>query len=85
MFDVGFFEILIVSAIALILLGPKDFQKALFALGTFISNCKSWFESMINNENIRENEEEKIDNLTIDGEYISREDKEFEKEKSEKE
>jgi Sec-independent protein translocase protein TatA len=42
MFDVGFLELLMISALALILLGPKDFQKALFFLGKMLAMLRSW-------------------------------------------
>ena len=48
---IGWFEILIVVAIAIIVLGPKDFPVMLKKVGSMIGTAKKYINS-IQNENI---------------------------------
>ena len=61
---IGWFEILIVVAIAIIVLGPKDFPIMLKKIGSWIGTAKRYVnqiqeEVSIINENEKNNNEEK--------------------------
>ena len=58
---IGWFEILIVVAIAIVVLGPKDFPVMLKKAGSWIGTAKRYV-SNIQNE---------VSNLEIDGEKIN--------------
>ena len=59
----GWFEILIVVGIAIVVLGPKDFPIMLKKAGSWIGPAK-WYVSNIHNE---------VSNLEIDEEKIDKE------------
>ena len=59
---IGWFEILIVVAIAIIVLGPKDFPIMLKKAGSWIGNAKKYInnvQSEISNIDIEDNPKEK--------------------------
>ena len=59
---IGWFEILIVVAIAIIVLGPKDFPVMLKKVGSWISTAKSYINNIqneVSNIDIDENHTEK--------------------------
>ena len=59
---IGWFEILIVVAIAIIVLGPKDFPVMLKKVGSWIGTAKRYvnnFENEVSNIDIEENHKEK--------------------------
>jgi len=59
---IGWFEILIVVAIAIIVLGPKDFPIMLKKVGSWIGTAKKYInniQSEVSNINIDENNIEK--------------------------
>ena len=62
---IGWFEILIVVAIAIVVLGPKDFPVMLKKVGSWIGTAKKYINSIqneVSNINIEENHiEEKED------------------------
>ena len=60
---IGWFEILIVVAIAIVILGPKDFPVMLKKAGSWIGTAKRYV-SKIQNE---------VSNLEIDDEKINKE------------
>ena len=62
---IGWFEILIVVAIAIVVLGPKDFPVMLKKVGSWIGTAKRYV-SNIQNE---------VSNLEIDDEKINNEEK----------
>ena len=62
---IGWFEILIVVAIAIVVLGPKDFPVMLKKAGSWIGTAKRYV-SNIQNE---------VSNLEIDDEKINNEEK----------
>ena len=56
---IGWFEILIVVAIAIIVLGPKDFPVMLKKVGSMIGTAKKYFNNIqneVSNIDIDENE-----------------------------
>ena len=59
---IGWFEILIVVAIAIIVLGPKDFPVMLKKAVSWIGSAKRYFNNIQNEVSNLEIDEEKIDN-----------------------
>ena len=62
---IGWFEILIVVAIAIIVLGPKDFHVMLKKVGSWIGTVKKYINSVqneVSNIDIEDNHIEKKDN-----------------------
>jgi sec-independent protein translocase protein TatB len=59
---IGWFEILIIAAIAVIVLGPKDFPVMLKKVGSWIGTAKKYINNIqneVSNINIEENHIEK--------------------------
>ena len=59
---IGWFEILIVVAIAIVVLGPKDFPLMLKKAGSWIGTAKRYISDIQNEVSNLEIDEEKIDN-----------------------
>ena len=59
---IGWFEILIVIGIAIIVLGPKDFPVMLKKVGSWIGTAKKYVNNIQNEVSNLEIDEEKIDN-----------------------
>ena len=59
---IGWFEILIIVAIAIIVLGPKDFPVMLKKVGSLIGSAKRYVNKIQNEVSNLEIDEEKIDN-----------------------
>ena len=59
---IGWFEILIVVAIAIIVLGPKDFPVMLKKAGSWIRSAKRYVNNIQNEVSNLEIDDEKIDN-----------------------
>ena len=58
---IGWFEILIVVAIAIIVLGPKDFPIMLKKVGSWIGTAKRYVNNIQNEVSNLETDDEKID------------------------
>ena len=59
---IGWFEILIVVAIAIIVLGPKDFPIMLKKVGSWIGSTKRYINNIQNEVSNIEIDDEKTDN-----------------------
>ena len=59
---IGWFEILIVVAIAIIVLGPKDFPVMLKKVGSWIGTAKKYINNIQNEVSNIDIEDEKINN-----------------------
>ena len=59
---IGWFEILIVVGIAIVVLGPKDFPIMLKKAGSWIGTLKRYVSNIQNEVSNLEIDEEKIDN-----------------------
>ena len=62
--QIGWFEILIIVAIAIVVIGPKDFPIMLKKIGSWIGTAKRYVnqiqeEVSIIDENVKDNNEEK--------------------------
>ena len=60
---IGWFEILIVIAIAIIVLGPKDFPIMLKKAGSWIGTAKRYVSNIQNEVSSIDIEDEKIDKI----------------------
>jgi len=58
---IGWFEILIVAAIAIVVLGPKDFPIMLKKLGSWIGTAKKYINNIQNEVSNIEIEDKKIE------------------------
>ena len=59
---IGWFEILIIVAVAIIVLGPKDFPLMLKKVGSWIGTAKRYVSNIQNEVSNLEINDEKIDN-----------------------
>jgi len=59
---IGWFEILIIVGIAIVVLGPKDFPIMLKKAGSWIGTAKRYVSNIQNEVSNLEIDEEKIDN-----------------------
>ena len=59
---IGWFEILIVVAISIVILGPKDFPVMLKKVGSWIGTAKKYVSDIQNEVSNINIDEEKIDN-----------------------
>ena len=63
---IGWFEILIVVAIAIVVLGPKDFPVMLKKAGSWIGTAKKYINDIQNEVSNIEIDDEKINNIKED-------------------
>ena len=59
--QIGWFELLIVVLVAILIIGPKDFPVVLRKLGSWISSTKKYFSDIQNKINQTVDEENSID------------------------
>ena len=59
---IGWFEILIVVAIAIVVLGPKDFPIMLKKVGSWIGTAKNYVNTLPNEVSNLEIKDDKLDN-----------------------
>tara|TARA_B110000444_G_C18380647_1_gene384676 strand:+ start:325 stop:555 length:231 start_codon:yes stop_codon:yes gene_type:complete len=68
--QIGWFELLIIVVIAILVIGPKDFPVVLKKMGTWIRNTKRYFSDVQSNINqitdIEENKSEPLKKKNID-------------------
>ena len=62
--QIGWFEILIVVGIAIIVIGPKDFPIMLKKIGSWIGSIKKYFNELQNEVDLYEHESEEEKNLS---------------------
>ncbi|MFL2888334.1 MAG: twin-arginine translocase subunit TatB [Pelagibacterales bacterium MED-G40] len=64
--QIGWFELLIIVVISILVIGPKDFPIVLKKLGSWIASIKNFFTNVQSNieevTNLEENNQEKIEN-----------------------
>ena len=60
--QIGWFEILLIAAIAIIIIGPKDFPVMLKKIGSWIGTIKRYFNTLQKEVSLYENENFDIDN-----------------------
>ena len=76
--QIGWFEILIIVAISIVIIGPKDFPYVLKKIGSWIGTVKRYVSSV-------QNQISDLENETIDIDKTSEETKPIKKEKSNEE
>ena len=54
--QIGWFEILLIAAIAIIIIGPKDFPVMLKKIGSWIGTIKRYFSTLQREVSLYENE-----------------------------
>jgi len=59
--QIGWFEILIIVAIAIIVIGPKDFPFMLKKLGSWIGSIKNYISNFQREISVLENEKIEVD------------------------
>ena len=59
--QIGWFEILIIVVVAILVIGPKDFPKVLKKIGTWIGTTKRYFSDIQNKVNQSIDEEETVE------------------------
>ena len=59
--QIGWFEILLIAAIAIIIIGPKDFPVMLKKIGSWIGTIKRYFSTLQKEVSLYENENFDID------------------------
>ena len=58
--QIGWFEILVIVAISIVVIGPKDFPIMLKKMGSWIGSVKKYFRDLQNEVEMYDDEEEKI-------------------------
>ena len=72
--QIGWFEILIIAAVAIIVIGPKDFPFMLKKIGSWIGSIKRYINNIqqevsnLEDENFEENSQKKNNKKPIDNE-----------------
>ena len=61
--QIGWFEILIIVAISIIVIGPKDFPYMLKKIGSWIGSIKKYFNELQSEVSLYEHENDKENNL----------------------
>ena len=61
--QIGWFEILIVVGIAIVVIGPKDFPIMLKKIGSWIGTIKKYFSELQSEVSLYENESDEEKNL----------------------
>ena len=61
--QIGWFEILLIVAIAIVIIGPKDFPIMLKKIGSWIGSIKKYFNELQSEVSLYENESDKEQNL----------------------
>ena len=54
--QIGWFEILLIAAIAIIIIGPKDFPVMLKKIGSWVGTIKRYFSTLQKEVSLYENE-----------------------------
>ena len=61
--QIGWFEILLIVLVSILVIGPKDFPIMLKKIGSWISSIKKYFGELQNEVSLYEHEEEGEKNL----------------------
>ena len=65
--QIGWFEILLIVVISILVIGPKDYPKMLRKIGSWIGSIKKYFSDLQNEVNLYEDE--------VDNEDLKKKDK----------
>ena len=61
--QIGWFEILLIVVVSILVIGPKDFPIMLKKIGSWIGSIKKYFNELHNEVSLYEHENDKENNL----------------------
>ena len=61
--QIGWFEILLIVVVSILVIGPKDFPVMLKKIGSWIGSIKKYFNELQSEVSLYENENDKENNL----------------------
>jgi|TARA_B100000749_G_scaffold135511_1_gene104185 sec-independent protein translocase protein TatB len=73
--QIGWFEILLIAAIAIIIIGPKDFPVMLKKIGSWIGTIKRYFSTLQKEVSLYENENFDIDDSKKKKDEVNKDEK----------
>ena len=73
--QIGWFEILLIAAIAIIVIGPKDFPVMLKKIGSWIGTIKRYFSTLQKEVSLYENENFDIDDSKKKKDEVNKDEK----------
>jgi sec-independent protein translocase protein TatB len=73
--QIGWFEILLIAAIAIIIIGPKDFPVMLKKIGSWIGTIKRYFNTLQKEVSLYENENFDIDDSKKKKDEVNKDEK----------
>ena len=73
--QIGWFEILLIAAIAIIIIGPKDFPVMLKKIGSWIGTIKRYFSTLQKEVSLYENENFDIDDSKKKKDVVNKDEK----------
>ena len=73
--QIGWFEILLIAAIAIIIIGPKDFPVMLKKIGSWIGTIKRYFSTLQKEVSLYENENFDTDDSKKKKEEVKKDEK----------
>ena len=73
--QIGWFEILLIAVIAIIIIGPKDFPGMLKKIGSWIGTIKRYFSTLQKEVSLYENENFDIDDSKKKKDEVNKDEK----------
>ena len=73
--QIGWFEILLIAVIAIIIIGPKDFPVVLKKIGSWIGTIKRYFSTLQKEVSLYENENFDIDDSKKKSDEVNKDEK----------
>ena len=73
--QIGWFEILLIAAIAIIIIGPKDFPVMLKKIGSWIGTIRRYFSTLQKEVSLYENENFDIDDSKKEKDEVNKDEK----------
>ena len=73
--QIGWFEILLIAVIAIIIIGPKDFPVMLKKIGSWIGTIKRYFSTLQKEVSLYENENFYIDDSKKKKDEVNKDEK----------
>ena len=73
--QIGWFEILLIAIIAIIIIGPKDFPVMLKKIGSWIGTIKRYFSTLQKEVSLYENENFDIDDSKKKKDEVNKDEK----------
>ncbi len=73
--QIGWFEIILIAAIAIIIIGPKDFPVMLKKIGSWIGTIRRYFSTLQKEVSLYENENFDIDDSKKKKDEVNKDEK----------